>query len=167
MKRPPLLTPAKRPSAKRVMKNDPLEDLQARLEQAELDATFNPRTDLVSLDELFVLLMDMTAAVTAHGSTPDEAFAKVDPGEGWKSYLGMWREQHLRLDALLTKYALDDDGVYRHSDAVAAGLEKRERLAWRVFLCQRAVGEGLADQGLRARLEVLRTVAKTPGKRAA
>jgi hypothetical protein len=166
VKRPAGTKPSGRKTAKRAPKADPIDDLKARLEEAELDSTFNARTDEVSLDELFVLLVDMIAALKTHGVTPDEAFAKVDPANVWRDYLAMWREQHLRLEQVTRKYSEQPDEVFYHADAVAAHLERRERIAWRLWLCQRALGD-LRDETLRQHLEALRVAKLAPRKKAA
>jgi hypothetical protein len=167
VKRPAGTKPGKRSGTKRTPLADPLEDLKARLEEVELDATFNARTDEVSLDELFVLLVDMIAGGKANGFKPDEAFAEVKPETAWTKYLQTWREQHQRLEQLTHKYGADPDEVFYHAEPVAVNLERRERLAWRVWLCQRALDGQLQDEALRQHLEALRVAKPAQRKRAA
>lgn len=167
MKRPRSDTPQKPAKRKHSLMLSPIKNLQERLETAELDATFNIGFDEISLDELYVLLVDMIAGIETHGKEPDEAFEKVVPGDVWRDYLRMWREQHLRTLAVAETYAKDPDDVFYHADAVARELQKRERIAWRVYLCQRVLAPELTDAGLRSQLEALRFVKSAPRKRAA
>lgn len=165
MKRPAGTAPKR---SKRTPKVDPIEDLKARLEEVELDSTFNARTDPVSLDDLYTLLVDMIAGVKTHGPEQPEDFAKVKPETTWKRYLQMWLEQHQRLAQTTHKYSTDDDEVFYHADAVEAELERREKLAWRLWLCQKALATmntPVTDGSLREHLQVFRGGAVT--KRAA
>jgi hypothetical protein len=167
VKRPAGTKPGKRPGTKRTPLADPLEDLKVRLEEVDLDTTFNARTDEVSLDELYVLLVDMIVSLDTCGREPDQAFAKVDPGKVWTEYLGMWREQHQKLEQLTWKYSEQDDEVFYHAEPVEVNLERRERLAWRIYLCQRALDGRLRDKALRQHLETLRVAKPVQRKRAA
>lgn len=131
----------------------PLDDLKQRLLDLEPQIALNPNTDPLSLDLLQILLVDMAAAVTEYGAEPDESFGKVEPKTAWKEYLKLWLKEHAnveRISANWNSWAFDGRDMPRLREAA----ERRSRIAWRVFLCQRALVDMVRDEEIRQHLEV-------------
>lgn len=134
-------------------KQAPLEDIKQRLLDLEPQIALNPNTDPFSLDLLQILLVDMAAAVAEYGPEPDESFGRVEPKTAWKEYLKLWLKEHANVERISADRNLSAfDG--RDMPRLREAAEKRSRVAWRVFLCQRVLVDLVRDEEIRQHLEV-------------